>query len=54
MRLWGSGGTVNVSSGGMDIHASVGSGGTLNVSAGGVVSALTLNDPNDPGVTAGC
>ena len=48
----GSGGTVNVSSGGMDIHASVGSGGTLNVSAGGVVSALTLNDPNDPGVTA--
>jgi hypothetical protein len=30
----------------------VGSGGTLNVSAGGVVSALTINDPNDPGVTA--
>ena len=31
---------------------SVGSGGTLNVSAGGVVSALTINDPNDPNVTA--
>ena len=31
---------------------SVGSGGTLNVSAGGVVSALTINDPNDQNVTA--
>ncbi len=47
-----SGGTVNVSSGGTDIHASVGSGGTLTVSSGGVVSALTINDPNDPSVSA--
>ena len=48
----GSGGTVNVSSGGTDSGASVGSGGTFNVSAGGVVSALIINDPNDPNVTA--
>ena len=48
----GSGGTMNVSSGGTASGTSVGSGGTLNVSAGGVVSALTIKDPNDPGVTA--
>ncbi len=48
----GSGGTMNVSSGGMASGTSVGSSGTLNVSSGGVVSALTINDPNDPGVTA--
>ena len=47
-----SGGTMNVSSGGTASGVSVGSGGTLNVSAGGVVSALTIKDPNDPGVTA--
>ncbi len=46
------GGVMNVTSGGTDHHDSVGSGGTLNVSAGGVVSALTINDPNDPNVTA--
>ena len=43
---------MNVSSGGTASGVSVGSGGTLNVSAGGVVSALTIKDPNDPGVTA--
>ena len=48
----GSGGTVNVSSGGTDSGTSVGSGGTFNVFAGGLVSGLTINDPNDPNVTA--
>ena len=48
----GTGGTMNVSSGGTASGASVGSGGTLTVSSGGVVSALTIKDPNDPGVTA--
>ena len=47
-----SGGTMNVSSGGTASGVSVGSGGTLNVSSGGVISALTIKDPNDPGVTA--
>ena len=46
------GGVMTVTSGGVDKHDSVGSGGTLNVSVGGVVSALTINDPNDPNVTA--
>ena len=48
----GTGGTMNVSSGGTASGTSVGSGGTLTVSSGGVVSALTIKDPNDPGVTA--
>ena len=48
----GTGGTMNVSSGATADHTSVGSGGTLTVSSGGVVSALTIKDPNDPGVTA--
>ena len=43
---------MNVSSGGIASGVSVGSGGTLTVSSGGVVSALTIEDPNDPGVTA--
>ena len=43
---------MNVSSGGTASGVSVGSGGTLTVSSGGVVSALTIKDPNDPGVTA--
>ena len=52
----GSGGTMNVGAVGGDAATasgvSVGSGGALNVSAGGVVTALTIKDPNDPGVTA--
>lgn len=46
------GGTLNVSSGGTADKTSVGANGTLNVSSGGVVSALKINDPNDPNVSA--
>ena len=47
-----SGGTMDVSSGSTASGVSVARAGTLNVSSGGVVSALTIKDPNDPGVTA--
>ena len=43
---------MNVSAGGTADKTSVGANGTLNVLAGGVISALTINDPNDPDVSA--
>jgi autotransporter passenger strand-loop-strand repeat protein len=45
------GGVLDVNGGTAD-KTSVGASGTLNVSSGGVVSALRINDPNDPAVSA--